>query len=241
MLFPQLRDAFDATTGEVAARHPRLLRALRGGPARLGHDRRAPRAPARRAGGLRRLRGRPRSPRRWRRRSGSSSSRAPRRARPTPSSRRCCWPGLAEVVAARAPGARGGDLRRRADRRDRARARGRRRCSARSTGGWPSRPRRGGASRSPSSRRPIPSACRTPSRRACARCSRAASACCRRAAFAGYAGVTSLGFLVALRCRRRFGLGSSARGARAGRLRRRGHAHRAPVGAARRSPRARSR
>ena len=33
------------------------------------------------------------------------------------------------------------------------------------------------------------------------------------AAFAGYAGVTSLGFLVALRCSDGFGLGSSARGA----------------------------
>ena len=58
------------------------------------------------------------------------------------------------------------------------------------------------------------------------------------AAFAGYAGVTSLGFLVALRCRRRLrpGLERARRGA--GRLRRGGHGHRAPVGAARRSPRA---
>ena len=54
------------------------------------------------------------------------------------------------------------------------------------------------------------------------------------AAFAGYAGVTSLGFLVALRCSDAFGLGSSARGAVLAGFGVAGMVSRAPVGAARR-------
>ena len=50
------------------------------------------------------------------------------------------------------------------------------------------------------------------------------------AAFAGYAGVTSLGFLVALRCRRRLRPGLERARGGAGRLRRGGDGHRAPRG-----------
>ena len=56
VLVPQLRDAFDATTGAVAAAIPAYLVPVRGVPARVGHGRRAPRPPAGRPHRLRRLR-----------------------------------------------------------------------------------------------------------------------------------------------------------------------------------------
>ena len=213
VLFPQLRDAFDATTGEVAAAIPayfvpfavfQLVSGTIG--ERLGRRRvvrtgyvayavasvAAALAPtiglfivARAA-------------------SGTAN------AFLTP----LLLAGLAEVVpSASGWGARWGPSRPCRPPRSRSRPRSAA-CSARSIGAWPSSRLRAVAvalALRPSARRQAPS--RMPSPRACARCSRTASACCRRprsrATRASPASASSLRCAAAAA----FDLGSSARGA----------------------------
>ena len=120
--------------------------------------------------------------------------------------------GLAEVVPRGSLGAGGGNIRRRADRRDRPRARGRRVLGEID---WRLAFIAPAAVAVALAFVPPPDA----RRRAGAEPARLRAAFTHRvgllsaAAFAAYAGVTSLGFLVALRCSDAFGLGSSARGA----------------------------
>ena len=212
VLFPQLRDAFDATTGEVAVAIPAYFvpfaafqlvsgtigeRMGRRRVVRAGYVAYAITSVAAAAAptiGLFIV---------ARAASGTAN------AFLTP----LLLAGLAELVPRGSLGPRGGDLRRRADLRHRAGARGRR--AARRDRLAPGLRRAIGRWQWcwPSSRRPTPSA--VPD----AEPARLRAVFTRRvgvlsaAAFAAYAGVTSLGFLVALRCSDGFGLGSSARGA----------------------------
>ncbi len=119
--------------------------------------------------------------------------------------------GLADEVAAAADRPRGGDVRGRADRRGRARAARRRRARARSTGGSRS-------SASPWSRCVARADAARRRRQAQSEAPRLRAVFTRRvgllsgAAFTAYAGVTGVGFLVAVLAADEFDLGSVLRG-----------------------------
>ena len=210
VLVPQLRDAFDATTAGVAASIPAylvpfaVLQLVSGTIGeRLGR-RRVVRTGYIAYALLSRRRGVRAEPRR--RSSSSARCRARANAFLTP----LLLAGLADRGPAAPDRARGRDVRGRADRGGRARAAGRRRAR-----------RDRLAARVPRARRWSPPASRCCRRRrasgattcrGCAPCSRAASGCSARAAFTGYAGVTGVGFLVAVLAADEFGLGSVARG-----------------------------